>query len=92
MAEHVQRQSTQESAHLACVRFFQALRTYESAWRSTPDRLKEALNELRRATTDLTGDPDAFRRACQDPQHQGLPQSLDEPLAEQLRSLLAVPA
>ncbi len=92
VAEHIQRQSTQESAHLACVRFFHALRAYESAWEGTPDRLKGALDELRRATTDLTGDPDAFRRACRDPRHQGLPQSLDEPLAEQLRSLLTVPA
>lgn len=92
MAEHIQRQSGQESAHLACVRFFQALQAYENAWGSTPDQLRTALDGLRRATTDLTGDPDAFRRACRDPRHKGVPRSLDEPLAEQLRCLLAVAA
>ncbi|PDP84925.1 hypothetical protein CQJ94_25925 [Glycomyces fuscus] len=92
VAEHLQRQSGQESAHLACVRFFHALQAYESAWDGTPDRLRTALEELRRATTELTGDPDAFRRACRDPRHRGVPQSLDEPLAEELRSLLAVAA
>ncbi|WP_159943097.1 MULTISPECIES: hypothetical protein [unclassified Nocardiopsis] len=90
VAEHIQRQSDQESTHLACVRFFHALRAYERAWESTPDELSRALDGLRRATTDLTGDPDSFRRACRDPRHRGVPQSLDEPLADELRSLLAM--
>ncbi|NYH53781.1 hypothetical protein HNR06_003370 [Nocardiopsis arvandica] len=92
VAEHIQRQSGGEATHLACVRFFHALRAYENAWGSTPDRLRLSLEELRRATTDLTGDPDTFRRACRDPRHQGVPQSLDEPFAEQLRAFLPVPA
>ncbi|WP_150249004.1 hypothetical protein [Nocardiopsis deserti] len=92
VAEHIQRHDHRETTHLACVRFFRALRAYEAAWGSTPGRLRQALEDLRSATADLTGDPDAFRRACRDPRHGGLPHSLDEPLAEQLRASLAAPA
>ncbi|MEE2050946.1 hypothetical protein [Nocardiopsis tropica] len=92
MAEHIQRHDHRESTHLACVRFFRALRAYESAWGSTPGRLRRALEDLRGATADLTGDPEAFRRAFRDPRHRGAPHSLDEPLAEQLRTCLEAPA
>ncbi|WP_152487080.1 hypothetical protein [Nocardiopsis halotolerans] len=92
VAEHLQRHDHRETTHLACVRFLRALRAYEAAWESTPGRLRQALEDLDSATADLTGDPDAFHRACRDLRHVGLPNSLDEPLAEQLRAFLRAPA
>ncbi|MFD3685145.1 hypothetical protein ACFWTE_10045 [Nocardiopsis sp. NPDC058631] len=91
IAEHIQRHDHRESTHLACVRFFRALRAYEAAWGSRPGRLGRALEDLKNATADLTGGPDAFRRAFRDPRHRGGPYSLDEPLAEQLRAFLEAP-
>ncbi len=91
MAEHIQRHHRPEATHLACVRFFRALRAYETAWGTTPRQLHRAAKDLERTTTELTGDPDTFRRACGDPRHRGTPRGLDEALAEELRLFLKAP-